>query len=70
MAWDPVLSHVILFGGGQNLTPSGDTWQWDGSSWTRLAPAASPSPRFGAALATDGVRNRVLLFGGAAGLAT
>jgi hypothetical protein len=67
MAWDPVRGHVILFGGVGGLAgnaPVGDTWQWDGTSWTALTPASSPPARYAAALALDSVRDRVLLFGG------
>jgi hypothetical protein len=42
----------------------GDTWVFDGTSWTQLNPATSPSPRFGHAMAFDSVRKRVVLFGG------
>lgn len=38
-------------------------WEWDGSTWSpRLI--ASPSPRYGAAMAYDSVRHEVVLFGG------
>jgi hypothetical protein len=52
MVWDPALQRVVLFGGayrGLTTIDLGDTWSWDGSSWTRLAgpvypPQPSPAP--------------------------
>ena len=46
-------SKVVLFGGLGNGTHA-DTWEWDGSSWTRKTPAASPPRRSGAMMATLG----------------
>jgi len=57
---------VLLFGGcescGGNFGLMGDTWEWDGQSWTQLHPAQSPPARFGAIAGT--VAGRVVLFGG------
>jgi hypothetical protein len=37
MAYDAVRGRVILSGGiGAKATIFGDTWEWDGSTWTRL----------------------------------
>ncbi|MBK8975934.1 MAG: hypothetical protein IPM29_08400 [Planctomycetes bacterium] len=63
MVYDAARQRVLLFGGGQSL---GDTWQWDGSSWTQVYPATSPPARFGHAMAFDAARGRVVLFGGEA----
>ncbi len=69
MAWDPVRQRVLLFGGsattGVDFT---DTWEWNGTTWALLTPAASPSNPLGSAswgssLATDEVRQRLVLFG-------
>ena len=55
---------LVLFGGGLgNLgaQPLGDTWEFDGTTWTeRLTPG--PTPRSRHAMATLG--GRVVLFGG------
>jgi hypothetical protein len=57
---------VLLFGGcescGGNFGLQGDTWQWDGKSWTQLHPAQSPPARFGAIAGT--VAGKIVLFGG------
>jgi hypothetical protein len=62
---------VLLFGGdilafaggtGGAAGPVNDTWEWNGSKWTELSPATSPSPRERAAIAElDG---KLVLFGG------
>ncbi len=58
---------VILFGGIAGPSPYGtlvnDTWLWNGS-WTQLALAASPPPRYLHAMAFDAARNVVVMFGG------
>ncbi len=42
--------------------PLGDTWVYDGTTWTQMQPAHAPSPRRGAvAAALDG---KIVLFGG------
>ena len=61
MAFDAARQRVVLFG-GYSL---GDTWSWDGATWTQRTPAASPPARYGHAMAYDAVRQRVVLFGGA-----
>jgi hypothetical protein len=57
---------VLLFGGcqscGGNFGLMGDTWEWDGQSWTELHPAQSPPARFGAVAGT--VAGKIVLFGG------
>lgn len=70
MAYDAARGVVVLFGGldggretGQLL---GDTWEWDGSAWTRVA-TSGPSARLGAAMVHDPRRGVVFLFGGSDG---
>lgn len=71
MAYDAAHQVVVLFGGETEqgrLSPSlNDTWSWDGSIWTQLHPATSPSARFGASMAYDAATQQVVLFGGGAG---
>jgi N-acetylneuraminic acid mutarotase len=58
----------ILFGGVtgelEAARATNDTWQWDGATWSRLAPPVSPSPRAEAMAAA--VRGRIVVFGGRA----
>ncbi len=68
------LGHVVLFGGcgastsfggcdGDNIL--GDTWIWDGSSWTAGPSVANgPGVRLSAAMAYDPVHGKTVLFGG------
>ena len=44
--------------------PAGDTWTWDGTTWTQQHPAASPPARYGASMAYDAATRGVVLFGG------
>jgi hypothetical protein len=67
LAYDRKRRRVVLFGGyhrdGSRTVRLGDTWEWDGTSWTAVA-ASGPEPRSGAAMAYDEGRKRVVLFGG------
>lgn len=70
-AFDLARAETILFGGAYPFPPgqfttSGDTWAWNGTSW-RLAATTGPSPRRGASLAFDSLRNRMVLLGGITG---
>ncbi len=67
MAYDSAQGQVVLFGGSDGRRRLGDTWTWDGTTWANVTPeneGESPSPREGHAMAYDGERGRVVLFGG------
>ena len=59
---------IILFGGaafsGGLILPLGDTWQWDGTDWTQLSPANTPSKRYDCVAAYDSSHGQGVLFGG------
>ena len=57
---------VHLDGIGSSTAVLGDTWEWDGTSWTeRVAPGATaPDPRRGHGAAYDPVSRRLVLVGG------
>ena len=67
---DPATGQVVLFGGIQAYRTSGpddvigSTWTWDGTTWTKQQPTATPSPRTGAAMVYDPATSQLLLFGG------
>lgn len=61
MAWDPVHHEAVLFGGFQT---GGETWTWNGSTWSQRTPATTPPERAQHAMAWDPDRQRVVLFGG------
>jgi hypothetical protein len=66
MIYDPSRSAMVLFGGeyGSSFTALGDTWTWDGTTWTQLTLSPSPPARSGHGMTYDPVRQRVVLYGG------
>lgn len=67
LAYDSSRGFIVLYGGygqgGPVAAPLGDTWEYNGASWT-LRSASSLGSRYGHALAFDAGRARVILFGG------
>lgn len=55
--------HTVLYGSPGEPTGRGQTWEWDGRTWTQRQNMG-PIARLGAALAYDSQRDRVVLFGG------
>jgi hypothetical protein len=67
MATDTARSKVVMYG-GYNGNLLGDTWEWNGISWTLVAPNGSgPFMRSVQALAYDSARQRTVMFGGSTG---
>jgi hypothetical protein len=64
MAYDGATGNVVLFGGDNGSRALRDTWTWDGSTWTKQAPATSPAARVFASMAYDAATGNVVLFGG------
>jgi hypothetical protein len=68
LAYDLDHHELVLFGGvaqfGQEAEYLGDTWTWDGSTWTRRHPTASPPPAYGVSMVYDQGHHDVVLFGG------
>jgi Galactose oxidase, central domain len=70
IAYDTRRQRIVLFG-GYDLSPEGrphrlgDTWEWDGTRWSR-ATGTGPPPRSGAAMAWHPGWG-VVLFGGSGG---
>jgi hypothetical protein len=76
MAYDSARDRVVLFGGAAStfISPLAsllqDTLEWDGTTgtWTSRTPAgSSPPARRSHAMARDGARGKVVLFGGYGG---
>ena len=66
MAYDASTGDIVLFGGADD-SASGlldDTWSWNGSTWSELAPSTVPPARMGASMAYDASTGDVILFGG------
>ncbi len=64
LAYDGV--QLVLFGGytsaGDPKVINGETWTWDGSSWTQQFPLTSPPPTHSAGMAFDGAQ--AVMYGG------
>jgi len=65
-AYDSRRGRLILFGGADSAGFVGDTWAWDGASWTKLS-STGPEPRVMGYMAYDKARDRIVLFGGRKG---
>jgi len=66
LAYDSLRGRTVLFGGyGGGGSPAlcGDTWEWNGTSWSQVA-STGPSARNFTAVAYDSLRARTVLFGG------
>lgn len=66
MAYDPAIGKIVLFGGaGPDWPPYGDTWLFNGSSWTQgpTAPAAMGG-RVGAEMVYADSLGKLVLFAG------
>lgn len=71
MAWDPVNTVGVLFGGVGNLDgatqlqhDSAETWLWNGSRWLQRFPTTIPPGRGVHSMVYDTTRNRIVMFGG------
>jgi hypothetical protein len=70
MAYDAASGQLVLFGGVETERGLGgngelnDTWTWNGTTWTELHPASSPSARAYASMAYDATTSQLVLFGG------
>ncbi|MFM9997251.1 MAG: immunoglobulin domain-containing protein [Phycisphaerales bacterium] len=71
MVYDAARGVTVLYGGCSNFgsvaTFLGDTWEWDGVSWTQRFPPHSPGgPRIGHDMVYDSIRGNVLILFGQA----
>jgi hypothetical protein len=69
LADDGATGTVVLFGGAAenhrgNDYLLGDTWTWDGTTWTKQHPKVHPSNREFMSMADDAATGTVVLFGG------
>ena len=66
MTYDAAVNQVVLFGGlgSTGINTLGDTWEFNGSNWTQVAPATSPTARSYASMAYDTSTKQVVLYGG------
>ena len=67
MAYDAGRNRVVLYGGLTNPNSpiaSSETFEYDGTNWTRVTPATNPGPRERAAMCYHAGLGVVVLFGG------
>lgn len=66
MAYDALRERIVLFGGSAAAdgTLLADTWTWDGTTWTKQAPATAPAGRQYGGMTWHPARKRIVLFGG------
>jgi hypothetical protein len=69
LVYGPALQRLVLFG-GQGTAPDGspeyfaDTWTWDGGTWARLTPVASPPGLYEPGATWDPDLGGILVAGG------
>jgi hypothetical protein len=68
-AYDKARQEVVLFGGYGPGPPRpdfvvGQTWTWNGTTWTQKHPDISPPDRGASGMAYDAATHQVVLFGG------
>jgi hypothetical protein len=68
MDYDAFTGTTILFGGNDDTVnpaqPLGDTWSWNGSTWSQQQTASSPPGRIGMGLVYAVPEHVILVFGG------
>jgi len=72
MVYDSRRGVCVLFGGrtgASSNSNSGETWEWDGASWSERTNVGSPGARQASSMAYDSTRHVAVLFGGIQGFA-
>jgi hypothetical protein len=67
MTWHAGHQVVWLFGGAKNVSASAvfdDTWEYDGSDWTKLEPLNHPTGRNALRIVYDDTAGHIVFFGG------
>ena len=69
LAYDATRGRIVVFGGDNGggdccRVYYGDTWTWDGTTWTQHFPPSAPSARTDVPMAYDSIIGKVVLFGG------
>ncbi len=63
-AYDPATAQLVLFSGDVGPSVGGDTWTFDGATWTKHVTTLTPPARDGAGLAYDPASKQLVLFKG------
>lgn len=67
LACDTARNVVVMYGGYQiaeTYPPQDQTWEWNGTTWTRVFPAHTPGGLGWHGMSFDSWRNRIVVFGG------
>mgnify|MGYP001563435487 CR=1 FL=1 len=67
MVYDSARQRMVFFGGtNPNITPGtyDDTWEWDGTNWTKVISATKLEQRYEQGMAYDSFRQKVVMYGG------
>lgn len=65
IAYDAARARVVLHGGLSGASGRrGETWEYDGASWSLVAGSGGPGPRYTHAMTFDATRGKSLMFGG------
>lgn len=68
MVYDSARERMVMFGGLGTVEPGNgtndQTWEWDGTNWTLMTTAVTPTDRCGYAMAYDATRGKTIMFGG------
>lgn len=68
MTFDPFRRRIVLYGGSYTVASTsasrGDTWEWDGTTWTEHTPAVSPPPGGYSSMVFDATKRRSVLVAG------
>ncbi|HEX3746262.1 MAG TPA: putative Ig domain-containing protein [Bryobacteraceae bacterium] len=64
LGFDSQRNQIVLFGGFDGSNLLGDTWTWNGSSWSQLTTLHAPSPRSYFGMTFDTATSNMVLFGG------
>lgn len=64
MAFDVARAKTVMFGGYASPITFNETWEYNGVTWLKRSPPASPPARYHASMAYDVVRHVTVLLGG------
>ena len=65
MVYDPDIGKIVLFAVDElTRAPLGETWTYDGVTWTKESPSTSPPARWSTAMAYDPAMRKIVLYGG------
>ncbi|MGE3352250.1 MAG: kelch repeat-containing protein [Planctomycetota bacterium] len=65
MAYRPISSALVLFGGSVSSTLHNQMWRYQGGNWSSLSPSNRPSASYASGMAYHAASGDLVLFGGA-----